>query len=90
MTVEAMASIGERDAGIASGVFNCARQLGGAVGLALLGSITWTTVAAYRRLPDPQALAVGIDRGFLAAAALVVLALAATVAGTVRRRTPRP
>jgi EmrB/QacA subfamily drug resistance transporter len=90
MTVEAMASIGERDAGIASGVFNCARQLGGAVGLALLGSITWTTVAAYRRLPDAQALTVGIDRGFLAAAALVVLALAATVAGTLRRRTPRP
>ncbi|BCJ38703.1 MFS transporter [Actinocatenispora thailandica] len=88
MTVEALASIGERDAGIASGVFNCARQLGGAVGLALLGSITWTTVAAHRRLPASHALAIGIDRGFLVAAGLVVLALAATVAGMPGRRPP--
>lgn len=88
MTIVALASVGERDAGIASGVFSCARELGGAVGLALLGSVTWTTVAAHHRLSDVDALAAGIGRGFLAAAALVVLALAATVVGTLRRRTP--
>ncbi|BCJ27220.1 MFS transporter [Actinocatenispora sera] len=86
MTVEALASVGERDAGIASGVYSCARQLGGAVGLALLGSITWSAVATHQLEVDP--LSTGIRYGFLSAAALVVLAVAATVVGTLRRPAP--
>ncbi|GAA3520809.1 MFS transporter [Actinocatenispora rupis] len=88
MTVEALSRVDEQDAGIASGVFNCARQLGGAVGLAVLGTITWTTVAAHRVLPDPAALAIGIDRGFRTAAVLVGLALLATILGAIPGRRP--
>jgi predicted MFS family arabinose efflux permease len=35
----------EQDYGVASSLLNAAQQVGGAVGLALLGTVAWTTVA---------------------------------------------
>lgn len=85
LTLNALASVPERDTGVASGLFTCARQIGGATGLAVLGTVTWTTVAGRGGADDPAALAAGIDRGFLVAAGMTALALV-IAAGTMARR----
>ncbi len=89
LMVGGLAGVAEHATGIASGVYTCARQIGGAIGLALLGTVIWTTVAAHRKLSGDQALADGVDRGFLVAAVLTALALvvALTTAGGRRERT---
>ncbi len=45
LSAVAMGAVDPRQAGVASGVFNSSRQVGGAVGLAALGSISATVVA---------------------------------------------
>ncbi|WP_255954998.1 MFS transporter [Streptomyces odontomachi] len=90
LMVGALAGVDERTTGIASGVFTCARQIGGAIGLALLGTVTWTTVAADRTPSGDQALADGVDRGFLVASVLTALALVVAVTTAVGRRKETP
>jgi len=62
---------------VAASLLNVGRQVGGAIGLAVLGTVAWTVVAdnarrgtqtAYR-----HALAVGFDRAFLVAAGIALL-----------------
>src|SRR5262249_23034374 len=86
-----------RAAGVAASLLNTGQQVGGAIGLAALGTIAWTTVAgtlrntsaaiAAGRQPAPSpaqltahALATGFSRGFLAAAAITLLALLVALA----------
>lgn len=89
-----MATVSKAQTGRASSVFNAGKQLGGAVGVALLTTVlaaasttaTSTTAtsaagAAARGTAGPVGLA-GFHDGFLAAAAVAVLALA--VAWSVR------
>jgi len=38
-------NVAEQDSGVASSLLNTAQQVGGAIGLALLGTVVWTTVA---------------------------------------------
>ena len=38
-------NVAEQDSGVASSLLNTAQQVGGAIGLALLGTVAWTTVA---------------------------------------------
>ncbi|MBV9446698.1 MAG: MFS transporter [Streptosporangiaceae bacterium] len=71
LTAAAVARVEPGEAGLASGLFSAARQVGGATGLAMLGTVTWTTVAAR------QSLTAGIERGFAVAAGIVGLALLA-------------
>jgi hypothetical protein len=58
-------------------VFSAARQVGGAVGLAALGTVAW---AGATGLPGDSAgaLATGAGRGFLGAAVITAAALAVT------------
>jgi len=44
-TLIALTKIGDRDAGLASSLPNVGQQVGGAIGLAILGTVAWTVVA---------------------------------------------
>ncbi|HEU0337003.1 MAG TPA: DHA2 family efflux MFS transporter permease subunit [Gaiellaceae bacterium] len=83
VTIASLAGVAPADSGVASGISNTARQVGGAVGLALVS----TLAAAYG-----GAGASGLTHGFhIAFGALLVLSLAAvavTVLFLVPRRPP--
>jgi EmrB/QacA subfamily drug resistance transporter len=95
----ALAGVGETDSGVAASLLNTGRQVGGSIGLAILGTVAWTVVADSMRAavaggarPDGRAaaythaLAAGFDRAFLVAAGIAVLILAAAVAAIRIRR----
>jgi EmrB/QacA subfamily drug resistance transporter len=45
LALVALHNVAEQDSGVASSLLNTAQQVGGAIGLALLGTVAWTTVA---------------------------------------------
>ena len=45
LALVALHKVAEQDSGVASSLLNTAQQVGGAIGLALLGTVAWTTVA---------------------------------------------
>jgi hypothetical protein len=73
----ALTRVPESDAGVAASLLNVGRQVGGAIGLAVLGTVAWTVVAdsarAGAKAAYRHALAVGFDRAFLVAAAIALL-----------------
>jgi EmrB/QacA subfamily drug resistance transporter len=102
LSLVALNKVRGEDSGVASSLLNTGQQVGGAIGLAALGTVTWSAVSDSVKhqvaqaaavagrtglqlpaaksgvVPAPilhQALAVGISRGFLVAAGIVVLAL---------------
>ena len=89
----ALARVAEADSGVASSLLNVGRQVGGAIGLAVLGTVAWTVVAGRARgqasaAAYRHALAVGFDRAFLVAAAIAVLILVTAIATIRGRATP--
>jgi predicted MFS family arabinose efflux permease len=85
--------VGEADSGVAASLLNAGRQVGGAIGLAVLGTVAWTVVAdnahsgaaAVGSSAYQHALAVGFDRAFLVGAGIAVLILL-TALTTIRIR----
>ena len=80
----ALARVPEADSGVASSLLNTGRQVGGALGLAVLGTVAWTVTAnsaraAGRTVAYSHALAAGLDRVFLVAAGIAVLILLTAV-----------
>jgi EmrB/QacA subfamily drug resistance transporter len=79
ITLIATTNVGEDDAGLASGLFNTAQQVGGALGLAVLSTLaadkTTSLLADLGRQPSPvdraNALLDGFQVAFTAAAILV-------------------
>jgi EmrB/QacA subfamily drug resistance transporter len=79
ITLIATTNVGEEDAGLASGLFNTAQQVGGALGLAVLSTLaadkTASVLADLGRRPTPadraDALLEGFQVAFTAAAILV-------------------
>jgi len=49
LTMTLVAGISDEHAGIASSMFNAGQQIGGAVGLAVIGSVAWTIVNNHAR-----------------------------------------
>jgi hypothetical protein len=45
LALVALHKVAEQDSGVASSLLNAAQQVGGAIGLALLGTVAWTAVA---------------------------------------------
>ena len=98
LSLTALHNVEDQHAGVASSLLNTGQQVGGAIGLAALGTVAWTTVADNLRNPRatiasgvppaqlvPHALATGFSRGFLVAAAIALLAFVIAVA-TIRLR----
>ena len=86
VTISALAGVPGRDAGVASGLVNTARQIGGAVGLAAV-----TTIATiYGHRSTHETVAAASTHGYrIAFATLGVLALAgALLTATMRVRQP--
>jgi EmrB/QacA subfamily drug resistance transporter len=92
MSLVALSDVAEGDSGVASSLLNATRQVGGSIGLAVLGTVAWTVVAnraLHARTPAvyQHALAAGFDRAFLVAAGIMLLMLVAAV-GLIRVRRP--
>jgi EmrB/QacA subfamily drug resistance transporter len=91
MTMSATAGVDIRDAGLASGLINSSRQIGGAVGLAALVTVATSHTTSLLHAGGhslPSALSAGYGRGFLVTA-FMALAMA-LVAAIVLPRIPTP
>jgi EmrB/QacA subfamily drug resistance transporter len=49
LTLVALSKVSDRDAGVASSLVNTGQQVGGSIGLAILGTVAWTVVADTAR-----------------------------------------
>ncbi len=76
LTALGIAEVEPRHAGIAGGLINTSRQVGGALGLAILSPLA--NPAVGRAAPGPAALAYGYRRALVAAALIALLAAAGT------------
>jgi EmrB/QacA subfamily drug resistance transporter len=89
VTIAAMGGVAAREAGLASGLVNTSRQMGGALGLAILSSVatahTNSLLSAHHALNT--ALTDGFHRAFVVGALFAFLG--AVVAATVLRGTRR-
>src|SRR3954452_18878847 len=85
VTIAAVSNISADDSGLASGLINTSQQVGGALGLAILGTIassrTTDLVVAAHGAPSalPEALNEGFQRAFLAGAGFGILGIIATL-----------
>jgi hypothetical protein len=72
--------VGEEDAGLASGLFNTAQQVGGALGLAVLSTLaaekTTDVLADLGRRPSPADQADALLEGFQVAFTLAAILVA--------------
>ncbi|HEY0343566.1 MAG TPA: MFS transporter [Solirubrobacteraceae bacterium] len=85
VTIAAVSNISADDSGLASGLINTSQQVGGALGLAILGTIassrTTHLLTAAHGDPSavPTALTEGFQRAFLAGAGFGILGIIATL-----------
>jgi EmrB/QacA subfamily drug resistance transporter len=63
LALVALHDVAEQDSGVASSLLNAAQQVGGAIGLALLGTVAWTTVAGSVRTQVAHAAAAAAQAG---------------------------
>ena len=63
MALVALHNVAEQDSGVASSLLNAAQQVGGAIGLALLGTVAWTAVANSVRTQVAHAAAAAAKAG---------------------------
>jgi EmrB/QacA subfamily drug resistance transporter len=94
VTIASLAGVERSDAGVASGLINTSRQIGGAIGLAAVSTIA---ASATSRYADAHAAvtatsSVALDHGYQAALYVLtgLLVLAAVVAVAFVRPRPRP
>ena len=85
----ATTGVDHAEAGLASGVLNTARQIGGSLALAALGTVAADRSATFRVATSHLALTSGYDRAFQLSAAITALALVVSLA-VPRYVTPHP
>jgi MFS family permease len=87
VTAAAMSSVRPDKAGVGSAVLNSMRQVGGSMGIAIMGAIVAASATAGRR-PDPAAFLNGFHHALYVAAALAFLG--AVIAALTLRRIHHP
>jgi EmrB/QacA subfamily drug resistance transporter len=88
LTHTALGSVPPELVGSASGVVATIQQIGGALGIALIGIVFYDAVGAGAPAAFPHAFGLGL--AFLLALEVVLAALTATVAALARRQSPAP
>jgi EmrB/QacA subfamily drug resistance transporter len=63
VTLVALSKVEDRDAGLASSLLNTGQQVGGSIGLAILGTVAWTAVANSIRSQAEAAAAAAAKAG---------------------------
>jgi MFS family permease len=63
LSLVALHNVAEQDSGVASSLLNTGQQVGGAIGLALLGTVAWTAVAGSIRTQVAHAAAAAAKAG---------------------------
>jgi MFS family permease len=63
LSLVALHNVAEQDSGVASSLLNAGQQVGGAIGLALLGTVAWTTVTGSVRTQAGHAAAAAAKAG---------------------------
>jgi EmrB/QacA subfamily drug resistance transporter len=83
VSIAALAGIEHHEAGIASGIFNTAQQIGGAIGVAVVSSVSISrfnhVIAQHGQAAFPQAFTSGTRWGFWVCVAISVVGLVAVV-----------
>ncbi len=95
LSLVALTKVPDKDAGVASSLLNTGQQVGGSIGLAILGTVAWTAVSSNAHAATAalrgheskaqafaiysHSLAYGFGRGYLVAAAIAFLALVIAV-----------
>lgn len=94
VTIASLSGVGRSDAGVASGLVNTSRQIGGAIGLAAVSAIAATSTANYvdAHPGAPASSASALDHGFQTALYVLtgLLVLGALISGSLIRPQPRP
>ena len=92
VTIASLSGVSRSDAGVASGLVNTSRQIGGAIGLAAVSAIAATSTANYVDAHPgvPASSAFALDHGFQTALYVLtgLLVLGALISGSLIR--PRP
>ena len=94
VTIASLTGVERSDAGVASGLINTSRQIGGAIGIAAVSAIAATSTSNYAdaHAASPPRARVALDHGFQTA--LYVLtgccSLGAVIAFTLVRPAPAP
>ncbi|MEO3752400.1 MFS transporter [Streptomyces sp. B6B3] len=80
LTLAALARVPHGDTGAASGLLTTSRQIGGATGLAVLGTVVWASAGASDGTVSDAALSTAIGHGFAVAAGATLLSVLVALA----------
>jgi EmrB/QacA subfamily drug resistance transporter len=93
VTIASLTSVGRSDAGVASGLINTSRQVGGAIGIAAVSAIAATSTSNYARAHGEAVTSgVALDHGLRVGLYVLtgLLVLGALVAVSLVRSAPAP
>lgn len=92
VTIASLAGVERSDAGVASGLINTSRQIGGAIGIAAISAVAATSTSNYVDGHAGVSSGVALDHGFQTGLYVLtaLLVAGAVIAFTLVRPTPRP